>query len=286
MFRLTSATTEPLIQQLLPIIGQASEILREEYQKYCAGDVFNIEHKSDNSPVTQADYRSNQYIVDSLKKISDLPILSEEGQAEHRSTWEQFWLLDPLDGTKEFLHQRPEFTINLSLVRGNHTVLAMLAVPCEQVVYIASEVGLPLKFNYKEQQWFIYEENIHLDKTIKKIGLSQSSQQRSQYTDYLESLSKLTEYSVFKAGSAYKFCMMLEDQVDIYPRFHPTCEWDTSAGQCLLEKIGGGLVNFKGKVFTYNQRNTLLNQGFIAYKNKQMKKVAFDALRLMSKSTQ
>lgn len=79
-----------------------------------------------------------------------------------------------------------------------------------------------------------------------QIGLSQSSQNKPKYAEYLEYLSTLTEFSVFKAGSAYKFCMMLEDRVDIYPRFHPTCEWDTSAGQCLIERIGGGLVDFEG----------------------------------------
>ena len=95
-------------------------------------------------------------------------------------------------------------------------------------------------------------------------------------------MSELTEYSEFKAGSAYKFCMILEDKVDIYPRFHPTCEWDTSAGQCLLERIGGGLVNLQGKSFLYNQRDTLLNAGFIAYKNEYMKNLAFQALELMA----
>lgn len=113
------------------------------------------------------------------------------------------------------------------------------------------------------------------------MGLSQSSQKKPKYQQYLDQLAKLTDYAEFKAGSAYKFCMMLEDQVDIYPRFHPTCEWDTSAGQCMIERIGGGLVDFKGRPFIYNQRDTLLNGGFIAYKNAQMKTIALQALHEM-----
>ncbi|MPN52861.1 hypothetical protein SDC9_200524 [bioreactor metagenome] len=86
----------------------------------------------------------------------------------------------------------------------------------------------------------------------------------------------------FRAGSAYKFCMMLEGKVDIYPRFHPTSEWDTSAGQCLIERIGGGLVDFKGRPFVYNQRESLLNGGFIAFRNIEMINLAFQALGLMA----
>ena len=114
------------------------------------------------------------------------------------------------------------------------------------------------------------------------MGLSQSSQGRSKYAEYLDILKQQVEVVEFKAGSAYKFCMMLEGKVDIYPRFHPTSEWDTSAGQCLIERIGGGLVDLQGRPFLYNQRDNLLNGGFIAFKNIEMKKLAFQALGLMA----
>ena len=113
--------------------------------------------------------------------------------------------------------------------------------------------------------------------------MSQSAQHKPEYAEYLQDLATLTNFGVLKAGSAYKFCMMLEDQVDIYPRFHPTCEWDTSAGQCFIERIGGGLVDFKGRPFVYNQRETLLNAGFIAFKNTKTKTLALQALELMQK---
>ena len=282
MFKPTTAPQDSLTLQLVPILTQACEILREEYQQYCSGAEFDIEKKQDNSPVTQADYRVNQYLTEALAEISDLPLLSEEGEETERQSWTKFWMLDPLDGTKEFLHQRDEFTINLSLINGEQTVFAIIAIPCEYTLYIAPLEGTPFKFDTQKQQWFIYKDQEK--PSMPQIGLSQSSQQKPKYEEYLIALSNISEYSVYKAGSAYKFCMMLEDKVDIYPRFHPTCEWDTSAGQCLIERIGGGLLDEQGRSFVYNQRKSLLNGTFIAFKNNNMKKLAFQALVLMANS--
>ncbi|WP_180033474.1 3'(2'),5'-bisphosphate nucleotidase CysQ [Acinetobacter sp. YH12233] len=276
MFKATIAPQDPMILQFVPILTQACEILREEYQRYCSGAAFDIVKKSDDSPVTQADYRVNSYLTQALAEISELPLLSEEGQQDQRHAWTDFWLLDPLDGTKEFLHQRPEFTINLSLVRSSLTTFAILAVPAQQLIYFCPEQGMPLKYDIQNQAWFGYEAAINHQDVF--VGLSQSSQQKPKYVEYLQSLVKLSAYTEFKAGSAYKFCMFLEDWVDIYPRFHPTSEWDTSAGQCMLERIGGGLVDLEGRPFIYNQRKTLLNGGFIAYKNEAMKILALQAL--------
>lgn len=276
MFKVTTAPQDPMILQFVPILTQACEILREEYQRYCSGAAFDIVQKSDDSPVTQADFRVNSYLTQALAEISDLPLLSEEGRQDQRHEWPDFWLLDPLDGTKEFLHQRPEFTINLSLVRGSLTTFAILAVPAQQLIYLCPEQGQPVKYDIQHQAWFNHETATEHPDVY--VGLSQSSQQKPKYLEYLQSLGKLSTYTEFKAGSAYKFCMMLEDQVDIYPRFHPTAEWDTSAGQCLIERIGGGLIDLEGRPFIYNQRSTLLNGGFIAYKNQAMKKLALQAL--------
>jgi len=164
-------------------------------------------------------------------------------------------------------------------VRGNQTTFAILAVPAQQQVYFCPEQGMPLKYDIQQDCWYQY--TLALQEDIVQVGLSQSSQKKPKYAAFLESLAKLTPFDEFKAGSAYKFCMILEDRVDIYPRFHPTCEWDTSAGQCLLERIGGGLVDFQGRPFSYNQRETLLNGGFIAYKTKDMQELAFQALAEM-----
>ena len=281
MFKITTAPQDALILQLVPIVTQACEILRVEYQVYCAGGAFDVEQKTDNSPVTQADYRVNDFISTSLQKsFPQIALLSEEGDHTGRKQWQKFWLLDPLDGTKEFLHKRPEFTINLSLVEGAHTTFAILAIPAEQTLYICPKQGVPLKFKTRTGQWLEYVADEPC--AAIQVGLSQSSQGRSKYAEYLDILKQQVEVVEFKAGSAYKFCMMLEGKVDIYPRFHPTSEWDTSAGQCLIERIGGGLVDLQGRPFLYNQRDNLLNGGFIAFKNIEMKKLAFQALGLMA----
>ena len=281
MFKTTIAPQDALILQLVPIVTQACEILRAEYQAYCAGAAFDVERKSDNSPVTQADYRVNEFITTALQSnFSHRPVLSEEGDNTERKQWQSFWLLDPLDGTKEFLHKRPEFTINLSLVEGAHTTFAILAIPGEQTIYICPKQGLPLKFEIQTGRWLEYVED--QPSAMIQIGLSQSSQDKPKYAEYLEILKQRVSIVEFKAGSAYKFCMILEGKVDIYPRFHPTSEWDTSAGQCLIERIGGGLVDLKGKPFLYNQRDNLLNGGFIAFRNIEMKELAFQALELMA----
>ncbi len=281
MFKITTAPQDALILQLVPIVTQACEILRVEYQAYCAGGAFDVEQKTDNSPVTQADYRVNDFITTSLQKsFPQIALLSEEGDHTGCKQWQKFWLLDPLDGTKEFLHKRPEFTINLSLVEGAHTTFAILAIPAEQTLYICPKKGCPLKFETRTGQWLEYVADEPC--AAIQVGLSQSSQGRSKYAEYLDILKQQVEVVEFRAGSAYKFCMMLEGKVDIYPRFHPTSEWDTSAGQCLIERIGGGLVDLQGRPFLYNQRDNLLNGGFIAFKNIEMKKLAFQALGLMA----
>ena len=280
MFRATTAPQDPLILQLLPIVTQACEILRAEYRHYCAGDSFAIERKADDSPVTQADFKVNQYLTQALAELFDIPLLSEEGE-QQRQNWPRFWLLDPLDGTKEFLHQRPQFTINLSLVEKQHTIFALLAVPEEEVIYLCPpHQGLPLKYEAKTQQWSIF--NYPQSTSPVYVGISQSGQQKQQYQAYLAALEQYTAFELVKSGSAYKFCLMLEDQIDIYPRFHPTYEWDTSAGQCLIERIGGGLIDFQGRPFIYNQRDSVLNGGFLAYRNLEMKKLALQALGRMS----
>ena len=280
MFIKTAAPQDAMIFQLMPMMQQACEILREEFQRYCDGEAFDIETKNDDSPVTQADYRVNQYITAQLTEcFADIPLLSEEGEHSARKAWPIFWLLDPLDGTKEFIHQRPQFTINLSLVEGAKTTFAVLAIPGENLIYFCPKQGMPLKYEIEHAQWWVYSAQPMSD--VIQVGLSHSRQKKGKYQQYLDLLAQHSDYVEYKAGSAYKFCMMLEDKVDLYPRFHPTSEWDTSAGQCMIERIGGGLVDFDGQPFIYNQRESLLNGGFIAYKNEQIKALAFQVLALM-----
>ena len=277
MFIKTLAPQDQLISQLVPIMAQASQILLEEYQSYCAGCEFNIQEKSDDSPVTQADLKINRFLLKHLAEITpDLPVLSEESDYSARAAWQRCWMLDPLDGTKEFIHERDEFTINLSLIEDSQTTFAIIAVPCEQVMYIGYTSQQPYKYSFSRQQWSQYQIEQHVAEAAIQIGLSHHSK-NPKYKNFIEQILRYREVIRREAGSAYKFCMMLEGEIDIYPRFHPTSEWDTSSGQAFLESIGGGLMTLDGKPFQYNQRETVLNKGFIAFRDQDCKKIAYDA---------
>ncbi len=277
MFVKTLAPTDGLMLRLLPVLQQAGQILLDEYQAYCAGQDFDIDEKHDQSPVTQADLKVNAYLLSQLALITpELPVISEESDYSERHQWTRCWMLDPLDGTKEFIHERDEFTINLSLIEQHKTILSVIVVPCEQVVYLGYLNDLPYKYQFTQQNWLQYVVQPRPTEAI-QIGLSHNSKD-ARYQQYIEVIEQHTPVVRREAGSAYKFCMMLEGEIDIYPRFHPTSEWDTSAGQGLLESIGGGLLTLEGKPFIYNQRDTVLNSGFIAFVSPETKRIALETL--------
>lgn len=282
MFITTQAPQDSQMLQLVPILVAASQILLEEYQNYCAGSEFKIDKKSDHSPVTQADLRVNQYLINELTRITpDIPVLSEENDHSDRHLWTRCWMLDPLDGTKEFIHQRDEFTINLSLIENHQTIFSVIVVPTEQVFYMGYLTELPYKYSFVGETWERYSKFKDAESDAIQVGLSHSSK-NPKYQQYIEYIEQENPVIRREAGSAYKFCMMLEGEIDIYPRFHPTSEWDTSSGQGLLESIGGGLVSLNALPFTYNQRSTVLNEGFIAYRDAENQQIALDALTNVS----
>lgn len=271
--------TGNLIKQLLPILEQASNLLNNEYENYISGNQLDIQKKTDESPVTQADLKINHFLVTELARITpDYPVLSEEGDNTQRCSWNICWMLDPLDGTKEFIQQRDEFTINLSLIEDSYTSFSVIVVPREQQMYIGYTHELPYKYQFNSKQWWRYHHSIEsLNNTI-QVGLSHRSKS-SKYQKFIEYLESDYKIVCREAGSAYKFCMMLEGKIDFYPRFHPTSEWDTSAGQALLESIGGGLVSLNGIPFKYNVRTTVLNQGFIAYSKSEYRHLVLELLQ-------
>lgn len=283
MFVNSQAPTDELMLKLLPILQHAGEMLLAEYQAYCAGLDFDIDEKHDQSPVTQADLKVNAYLLEQLASLTpEIPVLSEEGDYSARHQWARCWMLDPLDGTKEFIHERDEFTINLSLIERHQTMLSIIVVPCEQVVYLGYLNDLPYKYQFTQQNWSQYLVQPRPTAVI-QIGLSHNSKDK-RYQQYIEVIEQHASVLRREAGSAYKFCMMLEGEIDIYPRFHPTSEWDTSAGQGLLESIGGGLLTLEGKPFVYNQRDTVLNAGFIAFVSPETRKMALEALKNSQKT--
>ncbi|MGD9233288.1 MAG: 3'(2'),5'-bisphosphate nucleotidase CysQ [Desulfobacterales bacterium] len=254
---------------------------------------FDVSYKEDRSPLTLADQRSHDIIVDHLTDPSkkSLPILSEEGKDipfEQRRAWEYFWLIDPLDGTKEFIKRNGEFTVNIALIYQHRPVLGVIYAPVNNIFYFASE-GLGA-FRLKNDKAFKLLEGkaseIERDSVLKEI-LKQSDRlpyydtpldahdtkivivgSRSHPSKDFEAFVKTMKnqhekVDVISSGSSLKLCLVAEGRADIYPRLGPTMEWDTAAGQAIVEQANGSVLNYEtGEPLQYNKKN-LLNSWFI-----------------------
>lgn len=260
----TSVSTSTAVDALLvDVVRLAQQVSAQLRVFYADPALLDIQHKADESPVTAADLAAHQMIELALAALTpDVPVLSEESaDLSERHLWSRFWLVDPLDGTKEFIQRTGEFTVNIALVEQGRAVLAVIAVPVQHEVY-AVAAG---------QVWRIDAQSIWhavaaqpTAPTVWRLAMSRRAKQPA-YAQFLQRLTQRGQaYTTVEAGSAYKFCLMVTGEIDVYPRLHPTSEWDTAAGQALLEALGGGLFDVQGRPFVYNQRATLLNGAFIA----------------------
>ncbi len=250
-----------IIAEVCKIAQSAGEKILEIYNQ----EEFDINIKYDNSPVTEADLISHQIIESGLKKITpNIPILSEESEPidyEIRKNWKQFWLVDPLDGTKEFIGRTGEFSINIALIENNRPILGVIFAPILNTYYYASiftdsskkiENNNPIKISCKK----INKNNI-------KIAVSRRHDDDERVKEFMSSLSA-KNIELILMGSAIKICAVAEGLVDIYPRFGPTSEWDTAAGQIILERSGGKILNLNdNNSLDYNKKD-LINPNFLA----------------------
>lgn len=246
---------------LLSTAITAAEKASEEILKvYHSGD-FQPEAKGDASPLTLADKMAHQCIVDILKS-TDLPILSEEGNAipyQERKNWEYFWMVDPLDGTKEFIKRNDEFTVNIALIHQGRPVLGVVAVPVSRDVYYAEEgKGAWLKRGGKEIKLPVRSP---LDLSRKGLRVVASRSHMNQETkDFIDNL---TDAELVTAGSSLKFMLLAEGKADVYPRYAPTMEWDTAAAHAIVHAVGLHVTEYgTEKELTYNKKN-LLNPYFL-----------------------
>jgi 3'(2'), 5'-bisphosphate nucleotidase len=223
--------------------------------------------KVDNSPLTVADSLSNEYICNQLQSLfPEIPIISEENKEisyDVRCKYEKFWLVDPLDGTKEFIKRNGEFTVNIALIENGYSVAGVIYCPSNKETYF----GTHSKGSYKIDNGGKRSELKCNAFNLKDSGLRFvcSRSHNSGETD--EYLSKFLNPQVTNSGSSLKFMLLAEDKADIYPRLAPTMEWDTAAAQIILEEAGGHLIDQKtGMRMRYN-KVSLLNNFFIAYAN-------------------
>jgi len=247
------------IKNLIDICSQAGKKILEIYQK-SDKKYMEIEYKSDNSPLTLADRKSHEIICSSLKKnYPDIPILSEEGSeiAYHeRKKWNRFWLIDPIDGTKEFIKKNGEFTINIALIEQNTPILGIVYAPVLKKYWYGSKEG---SFSLQYGALKKIQVNNDLNDTIKVVASRSHSNALLQ--DFLNSIDN---YELISMGSSLKICLIADGNADIYPRLAPTMEWDTAAAHAVLKFANGNLIDLNTKSeMKYNRKN-LKNSHFIA----------------------
>ncbi|CAA6827555.1 MAG: 3'(2'),5'-bisphosphate nucleotidase (EC [uncultured Sulfurovum sp.] len=243
------------LEKVVTIAREAASAIMEIYQKD-----FSVEYKFDDSPLTEADLKSNEIICNALMALyPNIPILSEENKTvayEERKLWECFWLIDPIDGTKEFIKKNDEFTINIALIKKGIPVLGVVFAPAIDEMYVAKKgegafkngVKLPLiQNNNLKEKIFVVASKSHL------------SLETQEFIDSLESKS----IEQVSKGSSLKLCMVAEGVADIYPRLASTMEWDTAAAHAIVLESGKEVIQFETKeALTYNKKD-LLNPWFM-----------------------
>jgi 3'(2'), 5'-bisphosphate nucleotidase len=223
------------------------------------GERVAVDNKQDMTPLTQADIASHNIVLAGLARFSpNWPVLSEESAQipfDQRSAWKHFWMVDPLDGTKEFINHNGEFTVNIALIEGNTPTLGVVYAPAIDKMYFAARgVGA---FKVDRQVTSRISAIRHGNSTT-RVMVSRSHQ------DNLDRFKgDLSQCELIAMGSSLKFCLVAECAAHLYPRTGPTMEWDTAAGHCILEVAGGSITGMDGMPLTYNKPG-LLNPGFLA----------------------
>lgn len=232
----------------------------EEIMKIYSRD-FEVEYKEDSSPLTEADKASHEVIAAGLLKLAPaIPVISEEGTGipySDRSAYKSFWLVDPLDGTKEFIKRNGEFTVNIALIEGNVPVLGVIYVPAKGILYYGQKgVG-----SFRQARG---EAAVKIHRGLLAQGSSvRAVVSRSHPSPEVEGFLKAYNVtSSVEAGSSLKFCLVAEDKADIYPRLGPTWEWDSAAGHAIAEAAGCLVTMPDGSPLTYN-KESLKNPGFV-----------------------
>lgn len=248
--------------ELVDLVRRAGSQILEVYDTE-----FEVKTKIDSSPVTQADLRAHRVIVDGLSVLAGgLPIISEESdppEFKTRKTWSRYWLVDPLDGTKEFVKRNGEFTVNIALIESNTPVLGVVGVPVHDEVFFGDvKSGIAYKETPKGR---ISLRTRAVSEASRLTVVSSRSHGGERLQTHLNSLADT--FGVFEqkpVGSSLKFCILAEGEADYYPRLGPTSEWDIAAAQALLVAAGGAVWRFDGEPLEYNTKDSLLNPDFIA----------------------
>ena len=244
-----------MIQDLVALIKKTEEEILEIYNTRD----LDIVKKADESPLTRADVRSNEIIVEGLRSIvPEIPIISEENSDvsyQERNTWDKFWLVDPLDGTKEFINRNGEFTVNIALIEGGIPVLGVILLPVKDTIFTGEKGVGSFQINSNIRKRIKLSEI-----TIKEDLIAVTS--RSHLSDNTQKVLDRMGASSISAGSSLKFTLVAAGEADIYPRLGPTWEWDTAAGHAVAEASGAVVCGLDGNPLQYN-KEVLKHEGFL-----------------------
>ncbi|MBF0470853.1 MAG: 3'(2'),5'-bisphosphate nucleotidase CysQ [Gammaproteobacteria bacterium] len=249
------AAYEHYLQPILDLAIAAGEKIVEIYDQGCC-----VEQKSDNTPVTIADYAAHDLIVAGLSIIApEIPCLSEESEGittAERQSWGRYWLVDPLDGTRDFINRTGEFSVNIALMERDCPVLGVIYAPITGMFYYAARGFGAWKGERGSSPHPIHVRRCDPQRVVVTCGRSTHSPLLQQFCE------RLPGYEIIRLGSALKSCLVAEGGADIYARFGPTSEWDTAAAQCVVEEAGGRVSDLALHPLRYNSRDHLLNPHF------------------------
>jgi 3'(2'), 5'-bisphosphate nucleotidase len=250
---------------LTSLLDAVARLARTAGEKILAiyNSEFAIQQKDDRSPLTEADLASHRAIVAGLSELTPgMPILSEESSTfpyAQRSLWQRYWLVDPLDGTREFIKRNGEFTVNIALIEGGVPALGVVHVPVSGVSYLACRGCGASKQEPGREPHPIRVRKL-LQGPVRVVG--SRSHRGDSLTSFLENLGA---HELVSMGSSLKLCLVAEGAADIYPRLGPTSEWDTAAAQCVVEQAGGHVTDTDMQPLRYNTKDSLLNPFFLVF---------------------
>ncbi|MDQ7015302.1 MAG: 3'(2'),5'-bisphosphate nucleotidase CysQ [Gammaproteobacteria bacterium] len=249
-----------LCQASIRIAKQAGEVILEVYN---SSRSLQIEHKDDETPVTNADYAAHHLIVAELEKLLPaFPVLSEESihvSFLERSRWQTYWLVDPLDGTREFIKRSDQFSVNIALIHNHQPILGVIYVPVFEHLYYAHQNAGAWRQNSSDSAFPIQTRELNLNNVTLASSSNPGGPRQQNY------IAALPPHSIIPMGSSIKSCLVAEGAADLYPRLGPTSEWDTAAAQCIVEEAGGQITHLNLKPLRYNTKASLLNPHFLVF---------------------
>ena len=256
----------PKIPKILDSMIAAAKAAGEEVRRIYLDDNFEVEIKSDNSPLTIADKEAHRIICERLKSdFPTLPILSEESENlsfKERKYWTSFFLVDPLDGTKEFIKRNGEFTINIALIHGTEPVAGVVYVPVNRKLYYGDTRSCSSFLEFEGNKKRLATRNLSKEVPITIVASRRHGQKKLEA--FLKTADELfPNVNVINMGSSIKLCLLAEGRADFYPRLAPTCEWDTAASHAIVRASGGDVLDLNLESLRYNTKDDHLNPSFV-----------------------